>query len=107
MQLVEIINWGGEVGLSGAGGGGGAFRTTTDMGNGHYPSEGFTKSAFVSGALYLGDDNQNHEPYGASFSVDNPSCYDIQPYGMGYFNRSGYTFLFGGNGTGDGCFLTG
>ncbi|KAL5993922.1 hypothetical protein ACLOJK_038279 [Asimina triloba] len=67
------------------------------MGNGHYPHEGFTRSAYVSSAQYRGYDNKYYWPYEAYFLKDKPNCYDALDYGMGYFDRPGRTFFFGGD----------
>ncbi|KAL5993915.1 hypothetical protein ACLOJK_038272, partial [Asimina triloba] len=94
LYTAAVINWGGSVGLSS---GGGARHSTTEMGNGHYPHEGYTRSAYVSGAQYRGYDSKDYWPYEAYFSKDKPNCYDSLDYGMGYFDRPGRTFFFGGD----------
>ncbi|KAL5995968.1 hypothetical protein ACLOJK_026041, partial [Asimina triloba] len=54
-----ILNWGGDVGLYCDEGG---SHSATEMGSGHYPSEGYKKSAYIAGALYMGNDNKYRPP---------------------------------------------
>ena len=92
----DIITWGAEIvnlELQGR-------HTSTQMGSGHFPSEGFSKASFFRNLEYIDDsgavkDAENLVPY-----VTKPSCYDLQ---LGNVNKFGTHFFFGGPGYSDKC----
>ncbi|KAL5978572.1 hypothetical protein ACLOJK_029689 [Asimina triloba] len=105
LWTANTVTWGARVSLSYAcDGGADHHHSTTEMGNGHFPTEGFRKSAYVAGALYTGSDNEDHGPYDSYLVADNQYCYSYKDYGMGCFDRFGDTFFYGGNGNAEGCF---
>ncbi|KAL6009431.1 hypothetical protein ACLOJK_022660 [Asimina triloba] len=104
LSTASAIKWGGRVGLQSAYYCGKAH-STTEMGNGHYPSQGgFGASAYLSSALYRLEDNVDRAPDGGLFFQDNQNCYSYKDYGNGFLSRPGRTFFFGGNGKRPGCY---
>ncbi|XXG45987.1 hypothetical protein AAC387_Pa02g0932 [Persea americana] len=70
----EYIQWGGQV-LNMAPEG---SHTSTQMGSGHFPNEGFRKAAFFDKCVYFNTDNiVGTTPYKAKTKVSKPVCYDI------------------------------
>ncbi|XP_022714529.1 uncharacterized protein LOC111274158 [Durio zibethinus] len=92
----DRLSWGGEiVNLQSQG-----HHTSTQMGSGHFPSEGFTKASLIRNLRYMDEsgsikDAENVEPY-----VTRPECYYLQMGGMKNF---GTHFFFGGPGYSDKC----
>ncbi|KAL5995285.1 hypothetical protein ACLOJK_025343 [Asimina triloba] len=110
LSVADTVNWGGQVNLLSArycGMGGHLLNhSNTQMGSGHYPSEGARgKSAYVTNACYAGDDgDEYYSPINSHFYVDNPYCYAHLDEGMEYAKGYGQSFYFGGNGQQEGCF---
>ncbi|XP_022715079.1 uncharacterized protein LOC111274590 [Durio zibethinus] len=92
----DTLSWGGEiVNLQSQG-----HHTSTQMGSGHFPSEGFNKASYIRNLRYMDEsgsikDTANVEPY-----VTRPGCYDSQ---MGDMKNFGTHFHFGGPGYSDKC----
>lgn len=91
----DIIQWGGQVHNSLPRG----RHTSTQMGSGHFPDEGFRKSAFFDKCVYFDTDtNIGKTPRdGYQKVVSKPTCYgisDIYPVEGG----PGVGFFFGGPG---------
>ncbi|XP_022714531.1 uncharacterized protein LOC111274160 [Durio zibethinus] len=92
----DRLSWGGEI-LNFQSQG---HHTPTQMGSGHFPSEGFTKDSLIRNLRYMNEsgfmkDAENVEPH-----VTRPECYDLQMGGMKNF---GTHFFFGGPGYSDKC----
>ncbi|OMO66440.1 hypothetical protein COLO4_30569 [Corchorus olitorius] len=93
-----VISWGGEIVNSKAGG----RHTTTEMGNGHLPDEGFRFAAYMRNLAFFDEsgaaiDAEDIEPY----AVTRPECYDLK---IPTKNKDwGKHFYFGGPGWSDQC----
>lgn len=90
------IEWGGEVVNSDAGG----QHTTTQMGSGHFPSEGFGKSSYFSNLLLVDANNNLISPGSVSTFADKSNCYDVQ---SGSNSDWGDYFYYGGPGRNANC----
>ncbi|XP_015572842.1 uncharacterized protein LOC8274537 isoform X1 [Ricinus communis] len=92
------INWGGEIvnyGLNGR-------HTSTQMGSGHFPSEGYKKAAVLFKLGYIDDSGVLRDPDGLEPYITKSSCYDLQFGEMGY-DDFGVHFYFGGPGYSTQC----
>jgi neprosin-like protein/VCBS repeat protein/FG-GAP repeat protein len=87
------IDYGGEIVNDNVGG----IHTTTDMGSGHFPSEGWQHSAYVRNLTYVDMSNVTRNSDGLSRSVTNSSLYDLSLYFSSDSNWTNY-FFFGGPG---------
>ncbi|GMI82114.1 hypothetical protein like AT1G55360 [Hibiscus trionum] len=94
----EQIIWGGEIVNSGAQGG----HTSTQMGSGHFPSEGYQKASYFRNIRYVDESGAIHDagPYNVAPLVTKPECYDLQ---MGNKKDFGTHFFYGGPGYSDKC----
>ncbi|KAE9621526.1 putative neprosin [Lupinus albus] len=90
------IHWGGEVVNSQSDG----QHTTTQMGSGHFPDEGFGKSSFFKNIQTIDIDNK-FKPANdlGSFSTKS-SCYDVK---TGSSSDWGNYFFYGGPGRNPSC----
>ncbi|KAF3775087.1 hypothetical protein EJ110_NYTH51382 [Nymphaea thermarum] len=92
------LEWGGEIINEGRTG-----HTTTDMGSGHFPSEGLDGvSASFNTLLYVDQNDKVMKPTSVSELVSRPKCYNLKVLGDAGGNR-GYTFFFGGPGRNADC----
>jgi hypothetical protein len=77
--------------------------TRTDMGNGHWPYEGWQRCAFMSNLRYQSNANGTMSRYDpGSVYASHPDCYDIE----GHFDNTGSWgsyFWWGGSGRNSGC----
>eukprot|EP00253_Pinus_taeda_P035222 PITA_35222 len=87
------VDFGGEVCFS-AGGSPGSQFTTTDMGSGHFPSEGFGRSALIRD-IQITDNNGQLIDIPGSATAGRPNCYDVS---IEVDNQSGKHLYFGGPG---------
>ncbi|BBG98888.1 Protein of Unknown Function D [Prunus dulcis] len=71
----ELVSWGGEIYDSQAEG----HHTSTQMGSGHFPDEGFGKASYVRNLQYMDDSSPLtfKDPAGLLTSVTKPSCYNL------------------------------
>ncbi|CAN1286396.1 hypothetical protein LINPERPRIM_LOCUS19284 [Linum perenne] len=53
------------------------FEAASEMGSGHFPSEGFGKAAFFSNLLFLNADRFYVDANGIKVQATKPGCYDI------------------------------
>ncbi|XP_038698969.1 uncharacterized protein LOC119996414 [Tripterygium wilfordii] len=91
------IEWGGEIINQQSGG----QHTTTQMGSGHLPGEGFHKAAFFRNLKYVDNTNVFRDPQGlGTFLQQSSNCYDIQKYNGHVWETS---FFFGGPGRNPSC----
>ena len=94
----DLLLWGGQVHNSVPGG----RHTTTEMGSGHFSSEGANKSSIIAGMVFL--DQFNYElppPDLYKMEATKPGCYDISKE-TGYYNKGlGQYFYCGGPGSPD------
>ncbi|CAN1168586.1 hypothetical protein LINPERHAP2_LOCUS27888 [Linum perenne] len=86
------IEWGGKVINTNPIG----FHTTTEMGSGHFPSEGYGKAAFFKHLEFLDGDSFPNVAYDVRTRVTRPECYDIDP--VTWTEDGGIHFLYGGPG---------
>lgn len=93
----DLVHWGGQVYNSVPGG----VHTSTLMGSGSFPSEGFNKSSLVAGIVFLDKLNSEMPPSKYSMVATRPKCYDISGK-TDYTKGLGYFFYYGGPG-GPGC----
>ncbi|KAL4282242.1 hypothetical protein GQ457_03G041320 [Hibiscus cannabinus] len=86
------LYWSGEIVNSGSQG----RHTSTQMGSGHFPSEGIRNIRYVdeTGAI------QDAAPGNVAPLVSRPECYDLQ---MGNLKNYGIHFFYGGPGYSDKC----
>eukprot|EP00268_Persea_americana_P035066 TRINITY_DN3461_c1_g1_i1.p1 TRINITY_DN3461_c1_g1~~TRINITY_DN3461_c1_g1_i1.p1 ORF type:complete len:177 (+),score=27.57 TRINITY_DN3461_c1_g1_i1:933-1463(+) len=94
----DLLLWGGQVHNTVPGG----RHTTTEMGSGHFSSEGANKSSIIAGMVFL--DQFNYElppPDLYKMEATKPGCYDISKE-TGYYNKGlGQYFYCGGPGSPD------
>ncbi|XAR67657.1 hypothetical protein NMG60_11002502 [Bertholletia excelsa] len=95
----DELHWGGEIFDSKRNG----HHTTTQMGSGHFPNEGYKKSSYFHNIRMM--DNLNYawsEPANPQTYVTNPLCYDSQiaPNRQG---NAGTYFQYGGPGNSAQC----
>ncbi|OAY77558.1 hypothetical protein ACMD2_09852, partial [Ananas comosus] len=87
-QLVSYatsVQWGGEI-MNHRGNG---QRTTTQMGSGHFPQEGYRKASYFRNVKVVNSANTLIPPQSVSTIVDYPNCYDIQT-----FSNASWGFYF-------------
>ncbi len=93
------IAWYGEIVDAGSHAG----TTATDMGNGHWPYEGWQRCSFMSHLYYQSSTSGALSRYNpSSVYATNDQCYDIE----GHFNNTGSWgpyFWWGGSGRNSGC----
>ncbi|XP_054811313.1 uncharacterized protein LOC129312663 [Prosopis cineraria] len=91
-----VIEWGGEVVNSESNG----QHTTTQMGSGHFPEEGFGKASFFKGLQVVSEDNQLVPPSGIATYTDQSNCYNVK---SGSSSSWGSYFYYGGPGRNPNC----
>ncbi|KAL0668481.1 hypothetical protein Bca4012_031185 [Brassica carinata] len=74
--------------------------TTTEMGSGHFPSEGFGKASSFEVIKIIDMNNGIIEPVGVQTLVSRPTCYDIK---TGYDKLYEVFFYYGGPGRNPEC----
>ncbi|PWA94408.1 hypothetical protein CTI12_AA062420 [Artemisia annua] len=89
------IEFGGEV-YSGNSG----KHTSTQMGSGHFPGEGFGKAAFARSLEVVNEDNSLSRVSNLNLLTDKSSCYDVK---KGYSDTWGNYIYFGGPGNNPNC----
>ncbi|XP_022714533.1 uncharacterized protein LOC111274162 [Durio zibethinus] len=92
----DRLSWGGEiVNLQSQG-----HHTSTQMGSGHFPSEGFNKASYIRNLRHMDESGSIKDAESVVPYVTRPECYDLQ---MGDMKNFGTHFLFGGPGYSDKC----
>jgi Neprosin len=94
----DMVAWGGEVVDSDDHAG----TTATDMGNGHWPYEGWQKCAYMTNLLYQSATSGTMARYDATTWASHPKCYGVE----GHFNNTGSWgsyFWWGGSGKNSQC----
>lgn len=86
-----LVEWGGEVYNSDFKNG----STTTQMGSGHFASEGFKKAAFFASLWTVDADGQSHNASNLVAGSEKPECYDVI--------TTGSSFYYGGPGKSSKC----
>lgn len=92
----SMIEWGGEVVNSEADG----QHTSTQMGSGHFPHEGFGKASYFKSILIVDGSNNLRVPKGIDTFTEQSSCYDVQ---IGNSDNWGTYFYYGGPGRNPNC----
>ncbi|XP_059446622.1 protein neprosin-like [Corylus avellana] len=88
------ISWGGEIYNKGEGG----HHTSTQMGSGHFPSEGFGKASYFRNIQYMDYTGKFNDPdQGLVAYATKPSCYSIS-VSNNKNGAYGTNFYFGGPG---------
>ncbi|CAL4982599.1 unnamed protein product [Urochloa decumbens] len=91
----SYIQWGGEVAPSENG------QTSTQMGSGHFPSEGFGKASYIRNIQTVDSSNTLSSANGLSLINPTPNCYNVQT-GTSSSNWRTYMF-YGGPGRNSNC----
>ncbi|KAE9459874.1 hypothetical protein C3L33_08222, partial [Rhododendron williamsianum] len=91
-----MIEWGGEVVNSASDG----QHTTTQMGSGHFPEEGFGKSSYFRNIQIVDGSNNLRAPKDVETFTEQPKCYDVQ---VGKTGDWGNYFYYGGPGRNPNC----
>ncbi|XP_054779666.1 uncharacterized protein LOC129287502 [Prosopis cineraria] len=94
----SAVEWGGEVINSKPNG----LHTSTQMGSGHFSTEGFTKASFFANIKVGNNKNQLVPPNSIVKSIDSPKCYDILT-DISHDHDWGTYFFFGGPGRSPNC----
>ncbi|KAL1197819.1 Protein neprosin [Cardamine amara subsp. amara] len=90
------VEWGGEVVNTRASG----RHTTTQMGSGHFPDEGFGKASYFRNLEVVDSDNSLVPVRDVKILAENTECYDIK---SSYSNEWGTYFYYGGPGFNPRC----
>ncbi|KAK6162794.1 hypothetical protein DH2020_002635 [Rehmannia glutinosa] len=95
-DTASMVQWGGEVVNSESDG----EHTTTQMGSGHFPEEGFGKASYVRNIQVVDDSNNLRAPKDIGIFTEQSSCYDVQ---LGKNGEWGNYFYYGGPGRNPNC----
>lgn len=91
-----MIEWGGEVVNTEPDG----SHTSTQMGSGHFPEEGFSKASYFKNIQVVDSSNNLKAPKGIGAYTEQSNCYDVQ---NGYNGDWGAYFYYGGPGKNSNC----
>ncbi|CAN6297363.1 unnamed protein product [Urochloa humidicola] len=92
----SMIEWGGEVVNSQPDG----MHTSTQMGSGHFPEEGFSKASYFKNIQVVDSTNNLKAPKGLGTFTEQSNCYDVQNGNNGDW---GTYFYYGGPGRSSNC----
>nr|GMD71762.1 tRNA-splicing ligase RtcB [Ipomoea batatas] len=92
----SMVEWGGEV-VNGEPDG---MHTTTQMGSGHFPDEGFGKASYLRNIQIVDESNNLRAPEDLGTFTENSNCYDVK---LGNNDNWGSYFYFGGPGRNPKC----
>ncbi|PQM33088.1 uncharacterized protein Pyn_04693 [Prunus yedoensis var. nudiflora] len=92
----SMIEWGGEVVNSEADG----QHTSTQMGSGRFPEEGFGKASYFRNIQVVDSSNNLKAPKGLGTFTEQSNCYDVQTGSNGDW---GHYFYYGGPGKNPNC----
>jgi hypothetical protein len=92
----SMIEWGGEVVNSEPDG----SHTSTQMGSGHFPEEGFGKASYFRNIQVVDSTNNLKAPRGVGSFTEQSNCYDVQNGNNGDW---GTYFYYGGPGKNSNC----
>ncbi|CAN1294798.1 hypothetical protein LINPERPRIM_LOCUS22599 [Linum perenne] len=92
----SMIEWGGEVVNTEPDG----QHTSTQMGSGHFPEEGFGKSSYFRNIQVVDESNNLKAPKGLGTFTEQSNCYDVQTGSNGDW---GHYFYYGGPGKNPNC----
>ncbi|CAK9144796.1 unnamed protein product [Ilex paraguariensis] len=96
VDSASMIEWGGEVVNSESEG----QHTTTQMGSGHFPEEGFGKSSYFRNIQIVDGSNNLRAPKDIATFTEESNCYDVQ---VGKNGGWGNYFYYGGPGRNSNC----
>ncbi|WCJ19048.1 hypothetical protein M5689_001359 [Euphorbia peplus] len=96
VESATMIEWGGEVVNSQSDG----QHTTTQMGSGHFPGEGFGKSGYFKNIQVVDGSNNLRIPKDINTFTEQPNCYNVQ---YGKDADWGTYFFYGGPGRNPNC----
>lgn len=96
--MASRLDWGGEV-VDAADHAG---TTSTDMGNGHWPYEGWQRCAYMNNMRYQSSTGGGMTDYNGSAASEAPSCYGIDSHMRSGTNWGSY-FWWGGSGKNANC----
>lgn len=94
----DRVSWFGEVVDSSSHAG----TTATDMGNGHWPYEGWQHCAYMNNLLYQSDVNGTMRRYAGSAWASHPKCYGVEEH-FSFVGSWGSHFWWGGSGRNAQC----
>lgn len=92
----SMVEWGGEVVNSRLDG----QHTTTQMGSGHFPEEGFGKASYMRNIQIVDGSNNLRAPKDVGIFTEQSTCYDVK---LGKGGDWGNYFYFGGPGRNPNC----
>jgi hypothetical protein len=92
-----MIEWGGEVVNSDPEG----QHTSTQMGSGHFPGEGFGRASYFKNIQIVDGSNNLRPPKDIGTFTEQPNCYDVQNRKSG--DNWGNYFYYGGPGRNPNC----
>ncbi|RRT82598.1 hypothetical protein BHE74_00017416 [Ensete ventricosum] len=92
----SMVEWGGEVVNSEPDG----EHTSTAMGSGHFPEEGFGRASYFRNIQIVDESNNLKAPRGVGTFTEQSNCYDVQ---TGNSNHWGHFFYYGGPGRNSNC----
>ncbi|XP_042439150.1 uncharacterized protein LOC122024556 [Zingiber officinale] len=92
----SMIEWGGEVVNSEPDG----EHTSTEMGSGHFPEEGYSKASYFRNIQIVDGSNNLRAPTGVGAFTEQSNCYDVQNGNNGEW---GQHFYYGGPGRNSNC----
>nr|XP_043610864.1 uncharacterized protein LOC122582524 [Erigeron canadensis] len=92
----SLIEWGGEVVNTASNG----QHTTTQMGSGQFPDEGFSKASYFRNIQVVDESNSLKNPKDINTFTEQPNCYDVQ---MASNSNWGSHFYYGGPGQNPNC----
>ncbi|KAG6593345.1 hypothetical protein SDJN02_12190 [Cucurbita argyrosperma subsp. argyrosperma] len=95
-DCASMVEWGGEVVNSESDG----QHTSTQMGSGHFPGEGFGKAGYFRNIQVVDGSNNLRQPEDIGTFTEQPSCYDVQ---NGKSGDWGNYFFYGGPGRNPNC----
>jgi Neprosin len=94
----DEVDWYGEIVDSDSHAG----TTATDMGNGHWPYEGWQHCAYMNNLLYQSSADGSMQPYNGSSWASHPKCYGIETH-FAESSSWGRYFWWGGSGKNSQC----
>ncbi|CAE5960224.1 unnamed protein product [Arabidopsis arenosa] len=95
-ESASMIEWGGEVVNSQSDG----QHTSTQMGSGRFPEEGFSKASYFRNIQVVDGSNNLKAPKGLGTFTEQSNCYDVQ---TGSNDDWGHYFYYGGPGKNQKC----
>lgn len=95
-ESASMIEWGGEVVNSESDG----QHTSTQMGSGHFPDEGFGKASYFKNIQVVDGDNKLRAPKDLGTYTEKENCYNVKTGNAGDW---GTYFYYGGPGRNPNC----